>query len=112
MEEIHDVVARSQREIAGRIYQTEANISRQLRELKRHGLVSIVKNKKDGRQRDIRLTAKGKKKLQLAAKIMHRHHSEILKLLDKKHRQAFEHGAEHLLMSLDARASVRRNLGS
>lgn len=52
-------VPRSQKYLAVKLSQTEANISRQLQVMKDDGLVSIEKNKKDGRQRDILLTPKG-----------------------------------------------------
>src|SRR4051812_32375125 len=52
----------SQRAVAVHLHQTEANVSRQLQVMKNQGLVSIRKNKKDGRQRDVALTPKGKKK--------------------------------------------------
>jgi DNA-binding MarR family transcriptional regulator len=50
MEALHDTVPRSQKFVADRLGQTEANISRQLRLMKRHRLVNIAKNKKDARQ--------------------------------------------------------------
>ncbi|HET9850039.1 MAG TPA: MarR family transcriptional regulator [Candidatus Saccharimonadales bacterium] len=52
-------VAYSQRAVASELGQTEANVSRQLRLMKRHGLVTINKNKQDHRQRDVSLTPKG-----------------------------------------------------
>jgi len=51
----------SQRMVAVSLHQTEANISRQLHVMHKQGLVSITKNKQDGRQRDIKLTAKGQR---------------------------------------------------
>src|SRR5581483_1184050 len=52
---------RSQRDLAAELNQTESNISRQLKVMKKHGLVNISKNKQDGRQRAVSLTAKGAK---------------------------------------------------
>jgi len=60
----------SQRAVAVSLHQTEANVSRQLQLMKKHGLVSITKNKKDGRQRDVILTAKGRRKHQKAKEVL------------------------------------------
>ncbi len=56
----------SQRAIAVTLRQTEANVSRQLKVMRKAGLVNIVKNKKDGRQRDVTLTAQGQSKYEKA----------------------------------------------
>lgn len=60
----------SQRAIAVALGQTEANVSRQLRVIKRAGLVSITKNKKDGRQRDVILTTQGQDKYYQAEEVL------------------------------------------
>ena len=72
---------KSQRLIAVQLRQTEANISRQLQIMKKDGLVTIAKNKKDGRQRDIKLTAKGSHKKDQAEKLLADQQNELLKLL-------------------------------
>jgi DNA-binding MarR family transcriptional regulator len=72
---------KSQRVIAIQLRQTEANVSRQLQVMKDDGLVSITKNKKDGRQRDIKLTAKGSHKKEQAEKLLADQQAELLKLL-------------------------------
>ena len=49
MQALHRSVALSQRAVASKLYQTEANVSRQLQLLKKKGLVSISRNKKNKR---------------------------------------------------------------
>jgi DNA-binding MarR family transcriptional regulator len=60
----------SQKSIAMTLHQTEANISRQLLLMVRQRLVKISKNKSDGRQRDVTVTALGEKKYQQAEKLL------------------------------------------
>jgi len=48
-----------QNQIAASLRQTEANVSRQIKIMKAGGLVSVTKNKKDSRARDVKLTVKG-----------------------------------------------------
>src|SRR5665213_820184 len=78
---LHKSDSISQRNIATHLGQTEANISRQLQLMKNEGLVSIVKNKKDGRQRDVSLTTKGSHKKEQAEKLLVDQQTELLKLL-------------------------------
>jgi DNA-binding MarR family transcriptional regulator len=92
---------RSQRAVAHMLQQTEANVSRQLKIMHKHGLVSITKNKKDARQRDVTLTTKGRHKYQQAAKTLASQEKAILKLLDKIELQAFGRAADTLLTSLN-----------
>ncbi|MGA3150409.1 MAG: MarR family winged helix-turn-helix transcriptional regulator [Candidatus Saccharimonadales bacterium] len=89
-------VARSQRHLAAELNQTEANISRQLKEMKRHGLVSITKNKKDGRQRDVILTTKGNHTYQKAEKALRSQQSKFLRALNKGEADALEFAAQKL----------------
>src|SRR3990167_8979917 len=70
MSVLHSALPKSQRTIARELQQTEANVSRQLQVMKRHGLVSITRNKKDTRQRDVKLTAKGQAKYKSAVKVL------------------------------------------
>jgi len=72
---------KSQRVVALQLRQTEANVSRQLQVMKDDGLVTIIKNKKDGRQRDVKLTAKGTHKKEQAEKLLADQQNELLKLL-------------------------------
>lgn len=107
MEEIHDVIPRSQREIAARLYQTEANISRQLKELKRRGLVKISSHKNDKRQRDVSLSSKGKKKYDRAQKLIGKQHAQLLKLLSEKELKTFEHGIHNLIAAFGGSSGSR-----
>lgn len=83
MSGLSSVVARSQHQLAVELQQTEANISRQLQILKKQGLVSITKSKRDSRARDVKLTAKGHAKSQKAEKLLKTELNKLLKLLDK-----------------------------
>lgn len=73
---------RSQRQLASHLRQTEANISRQLKILQKKGLVSITKNKKDGRQRDVLLTKKGEEKYRTASEILTGQEAEYSNILN------------------------------
>lgn len=79
----------SQRAIAVGLQQTEANVSRQLQGMKKQGLVSITKNKKDGRQRDVKLTAKGESKYKTAESLLKKQQKNFQKLLDSYENKAF-----------------------
>ena len=96
MSVLHSSVPRSQRVVAGQLSQTEANVSRQLRDMKKHGLVGISKNKKDSRQRDVVLTRKGAAKYQRAEKVLKRQQSDFLRLLSNSEVKAFEAAAKNL----------------
>ena len=72
----------SQRMVAMSLRQTEANVSRQLLAMRSEGLVSITKNKQDGRQRDIKLTAKGQRKYKSAESLLRKQQRKFQKLLD------------------------------
>jgi DNA-binding MarR family transcriptional regulator len=89
----------SQRLVALNLHQTEANVSRQLQVMKKQGLVSVKKNKKDGRQRDVMLTAKGKKKLSQAEKVLNQQHKKLLNSLGKGSK-TFDISVKDLLKSL------------
>lgn len=86
----------SQKNIAVELRQTEANVSRQLQAMKKQGLVSINRNKKDSRQRDITLTAKGSKKNQLAAKVLKKQQRQFLRILNAGESAALEVAAKKL----------------
>jgi DNA-binding MarR family transcriptional regulator len=87
---------RSQREVARALSQTEANVSRQLRQMDKDGLVSIKRNKKDSRQREVLLSAKGAKKYQESEKILKRQQASFLKMLKTSELNAFENAAQLL----------------
>ena len=86
----------SQRVVAAELRQTEANVSRQLHNMKKQGLVSITKNKKDSRQRDVVLTAKGAKKYQDAEKLLKKQQSRFLKILNTGEADILETAAQKL----------------
>lgn len=74
-------LSRSQHHLAVELQQTEANISRQLQVMKKHGLVNISRNKRDGRQRDVRLTQKGVAKYKKAEDLLKKEQRGYKKLL-------------------------------
>jgi DNA-binding MarR family transcriptional regulator len=89
--------ASSQRDIAMELRQTEANVSRQLHSMKKQGLVSITRNKKDSRQRDVTLTAKGAKHYQQAEKLLKKQQNQFLKSLNASEASAIEQAAQKLV---------------
>jgi DNA-binding MarR family transcriptional regulator len=86
----------SQRVIASELRQTEANVSRQLHNMKKQGLVNISRNKKDSRQRDVTLTAKGAKKYQDAEKLLKKQQRKFLNILNAGEADALELAANKL----------------
>jgi DNA-binding MarR family transcriptional regulator len=88
--------ATSQRSVAMELRQTEANVSRQLQTMKKQGLVNIAKNKKDSRQRDVTLTAKGSKKCQASQRILKKQQKQFLRILNASEAAAFETAADKL----------------
>jgi len=86
----------SQRVVAMELRQTESNVSRQLQSMKKQGLVSITRNKKDSRQRDVTITAKGAKKYQDASKVLKRQQKQFLKILNAGEAAAMEVAAQKL----------------
>lgn len=87
----------SQRQIAMELHQTEANVSRQLQSMKKQGLVSITRNKKDSRQRDVSLTAKGSRRYQEASKILKKQQKQFLKILSSAESDALGSAAQKLV---------------
>lgn len=86
----------SQRDVAMELRQTEANVSRQLHSMKKQGLVSITKSKKDSRQRDVTLTSKGARHYQQAEKLLKKQQSQVLKMLTASETAAIEQAAQKL----------------
>jgi DNA-binding MarR family transcriptional regulator len=93
-------VPRSQRVIAASLRQTEANVSRQLLSMVRQRLVKITKNKKDARQRDVTLTAKGQHQYQQADKLLKSQLNSIYKNFNKTEKQTFEDSINKLISSI------------
>jgi DNA-binding MarR family transcriptional regulator len=89
-------VPSSQRFIASELRQTEANISRQLHNMKKQGLVNIVRNKKDSRQRDVTLSTKGAKHYQQAEKLLKKQQRDFFKILNAGEIAALEIAAQKL----------------
>lgn len=87
----------SQRAIAVKLHQTEANVSRQLRVMHGDGLVRITKNKKDSRQRDVTLAAKGSRKYEQAVKLLQNQQGQMLKSLDRDSKKTFTRSISNLL---------------
>ena len=100
MQALHRSVALSQRAVASKLHQTEANVSRLLQLLKKKGLVSITRNKKDKRLHEASLTVKGSKAFAKAEKILATQHKELLKLLNSSEIKAFDRVVSHLLRAL------------
>jgi DNA-binding MarR family transcriptional regulator len=100
MQALHRSVAMSQRAIAQKLYQTEANVSRQLQVLKKKGIVSVGRNKNDKRLREAELTAKGQKVFDKAEKILSAQHKELLKLVSTKEVESLDRVVSHLLKAL------------
>jgi len=100
LQALHRSVPLSQRAVASKLYQTEANISRQLQLLKKKGLVSIVRNKKDKRLHETQLSAKGQKVFSKAEKTLAAQHKELLKMMDDRDVKAFDRAVSHLLKAL------------
>lgn len=86
----------SQRAVAMALRQTEANVSRQLQAMKKLGLVSVTKNKKDARARDVKLTAKGKNRYSRAHETLRK----MERSLATKEASALKLAAETLISSL------------
>jgi DNA-binding MarR family transcriptional regulator len=90
----------SQRNLAKRLRQTEANISRQIRLMQRDGLVNIAKNPKDGRERQLSLTAKGAQLSEAADKILNSNYKNLTRHLDKNEAEVFSGAVSKLLNAL------------
>jgi DNA-binding MarR family transcriptional regulator len=86
----------SQRDVAMELRQTEANVSRQLHSMKKQGLVSITRSKKDSRQRDVTLTSKGARHYQQAEKLLKKQQSQVLRMLTAGETAAIEQAAQKL----------------
>jgi len=86
----------SQRDIAVQLRQTESNVSRQLHNMKKAGLVNITRNKKDSRQRDVTLTSKGLSHYQNAEKLLKRQQTKFLKILNTGEAKILDQAAQRL----------------
>ena len=93
-------VPHSQRTVAMRLRQTEANVSRQLQAMKRRSLVSVRQNKKDKRLKEVLLTSKGSNVNVKAQRLLNAQQKDLLKLLSAKERKSFERATNNLIKSL------------
>ncbi len=100
MEELSPTKACSQRQLASKLYQTESNISRQLRLLEAKELVNIARNPGDKRQRQVTLTNKGTQTYTKAQKILADLHKQTIAKLDYRDVFNFGETAAKLLKSL------------
>ncbi|MDB5161394.1 MAG: hypothetical protein JWO96_774 [Candidatus Saccharibacteria bacterium] len=83
-------IPRSQSHVAHSLGQTEANVSRQLRAMKKDGLVHIVKNKKDHRQRDVSLSPKGYRIYAKAEQALSHHEKGLLSTMSRSEARDFQ----------------------
>lgn len=90
-------VPRSQRHMAVELGQTEANVSRQLKVMKKQGLVNIAKNKKDHRQRDVSLSPKGFRTYAKAEQLLVHHEKGLLSTMSRGDARDFQDKATSLL---------------
>lgn len=68
-----------QQELAFYLGQSEASISRQLASMKRKHLVSVEKDKKDSRRRQVKLTKNGKNTFEKSKKLLESMHRQTVK---------------------------------
>jgi len=92
---------KSQRQIASLLGQTESNVSRLLKTMQKEGLVSIRRNKKDSRQREVVITQRGQKKYQAAEKILKKEQTSLLKMLTSSEINVFENAAQVLTAQIN-----------
>jgi DNA-binding MarR family transcriptional regulator len=102
MSVLHQSMPVSQRAVAISLAQTEANVSRQLRQMKKNGLVKISKAKKDARQREVVLTKQGRNTYQKAEKLLKKQQSQFLRLLASSEIKAFERATHNLSKTLNS----------
>jgi DNA-binding MarR family transcriptional regulator len=90
----------SQKSIATKLKQTEANVSRQLLAMVRQGFVKVSKNKDDSRQRDVTLTAKGQRRFEGAEKALKSQLSSIYRSLNKDEKRIFDDSIQKIINSI------------
>jgi len=100
MSGLSQAVPSSQRAVAAKLRQTEANISRQLHVMKRQGLVTVRQNRKDKRQRDVLLTAKGARQYAKASSLLDKQQKDLLRLIATAEARAFGQTVDSLLKGL------------
>jgi DNA-binding MarR family transcriptional regulator len=90
----------SQKSIAKKLQQTEANVSRQLLAMVRQGFVKVSKNKEDSRQRDVTLTAKGQRRFEGAEKALKAQLNSIYRGLNKADKRILDDTIQKIINSL------------
>lgn len=90
----------SQKLVAAKTRQTEANVSRQLLAMGKEGLVKVRKNSKDSRLRDVTLTAKGARRYQAAEKLLKKQLNEVYKTLTKTEKRVLDDSIAKITNSL------------
>lgn len=78
-----------QKQIAERLGQTEASISRQMKLLEDAGLLNNTVNPANRREHVIRLTLKGERVTDEAVEILDQYHAPVFNTLDDKQKQYF-----------------------
>jgi DNA-binding MarR family transcriptional regulator len=76
-----------QRDIAERLGQTEASISRQIKLLQKQGLLSVQVHPHNRRQHITRTTARGERLTDKAVEILNNYHAPMFGLLNEKEQQ-------------------------
>jgi DNA-binding MarR family transcriptional regulator len=100
MSVLHQSVPRTQRFVAISLGQTEANVSRLLRQMQKQGLVKIARSKIDRRQKDVTLTNVGHKAYQKANVLLSKQQSQLMRLLTKNEMKVFEQVTHNLIQQL------------
>jgi DNA-binding MarR family transcriptional regulator len=100
MQELNRSVPITQRVLAQKLHQTEANVSRQLQLLKRRGLVNITRNKDDKRLRETSLSFKGSKVYDKAERILAELHKDLSKNISASALREFDQTVSRLLSSV------------
>jgi DNA-binding MarR family transcriptional regulator len=90
----------SQKAISAQLRQTEANVSRQLLAMTRQGFVKVLKNKNDSRQRDVTLTAKGKRRYEAAEKTLKKQLNSVCRGLSTTEKRDFEDFVKKIIGSV------------
>ena len=90
----------SQRAIASCLRQSEANISRQLKVMKKQGLVSVRQSRQDKRQSEVVLTAKGAGVHDKAMQLLDKQQKDIMLLIETTEAKVFTQTVDNLLKGL------------
>ena len=90
----------TQRMVATTLRQTEANVSRQLQVMKKQGLVNVRQNRKDKRQKEVVLTAKGKRVRDKGLNLLDKQQKDVLKMVEIGEARAFGKTVDNLVSGL------------